>query len=50
MTREEEESRLFVDHVRRAGNLWCDVLLQRAILAGFARRNGRTFIYFSEAM
>lgn len=44
MTR-AEETRLFVDHVARAGELWFDPLLQRAVLAGHARRNGRSFFY-----
>lgn len=36
---------MFIDHVRRAGDLWCDPLLQRAVIAGHARRNGRNFNY-----
>lgn len=44
MTR-EHLNRLFVDHVARAGDLWFDPFLQRAVLAGHARRNGRSFIY-----
>lgn len=50
MTRsEEEESRLFVDHVRRAGDLWCDVFAQLAAFERHARKHGRTFTYFHGA-
>lgn len=40
-----ELNAMFIDHVRRAGDLWCDPLLQRAVIAGHARRNGRNFNY-----
>lgn len=42
MTR-EEESRLFVAHVRK---LWCDVWAQLAAFERHAKRHGRTFLFF----
>lgn len=45
MTR-EEESRLFVAHVRKAGDLWCDVWAQLAAFERHAKSRGRTFNFF----
>jgi hypothetical protein len=44
MTRAEENA-MFHDHISRDFDLATDPLLQRAVLAGHARRNGRQFIY-----
>lgn len=46
MTR-AEETRLYVDHVTRGGDLCFDQLLARAVLARHARSTGKQFIYLS---
>lgn len=44
MTRAEENA-MFHDHITRDFELATDAVLCRAVLAGHARRRGRSFIY-----
>lgn len=40
-----EYRHMYLDHLSRDFSLSTDQLLQRAVLAGFARRHGRSFLY-----
>lgn len=47
MTR-TEENRMFHEHISRDFELATDRVLQHAVLAVHARRNGRRFIYLGD--
>lgn len=45
---QRERNAMFHDHINRDFELATDQLLQRAVIAGHARRKGRTFNYLGD--